>query len=65
MLRGDMLSFVEPRSAQCRHLYKLLKVVRVFNIGTKEVYSLTISLLYRLSQYKAKGVSTTFINKRN
>jgi hypothetical protein len=37
----------------------------VFNTGTKEVYSLTISLLYRLSRREIRGVSITSINKRN
>jgi hypothetical protein len=37
----------------------------VSSTGTKEVYSLTISLLYRLSRYKVRGVSITSINKRN
>jgi hypothetical protein len=37
----------------------------MFNIRTKEVYSLTISLLYRLSRYKVRGVLIAFINKRN
>jgi hypothetical protein len=37
----------------------------VFNIRIKEVYSLIISLLYKLSYYKVKGVPIAFINKRN
>jgi hypothetical protein len=37
----------------------------MFNIRTKEVYNLTISLLYRFSRYKVKRVFITFINKRN
>jgi hypothetical protein len=35
------------------------------NIETKKVYSLTISLLYRLSRHKVRGVPTASINKRN
>jgi hypothetical protein len=37
----------------------------VSSIGTKEVYSLTISLLYRLSHYKVRGVPAASISKRN
>jgi hypothetical protein len=40
-------------------------MVRVFNTGTKEVYSLTISLLYKLSRCEVRGVPITSTNKRN
>jgi hypothetical protein len=33
-------------------MYKSLKVVNVFNIKTKEVYKLIISLLYKSSQWE-------------
>jgi hypothetical protein len=46
-------------------VYKSLKVVRVSSIGTKEVYSLTISLLYRLSRRKVRGISIASASKRN
>jgi hypothetical protein len=40
-------------------------VVRVSSTGTKEVCSLTISLLYRLSHYKVRGIPAASTNKRN